>query len=497
MMKWLPAFWKFLGKKFSFAKKPKKPVVEKKEPEPKPEPVQEKKPFFIKPSDDLLHIQIGLDFGTNCSKACYSVIGSSHKVFPVIFDHKLSSFPSFTMPSIAMFDSNKKLLLGKDAAVILENQKWGCGMRNFKTLLAAINEHSFRDKTSEGMFYEHVKGHKLNPEEVNPYVITATYIAYLMHVIREYTSHKFKIRKLNLIFNVCIPIDYITRNHVKTEFENSFALASAVEKRWKSDSDNFNPVEVALSLKDKIKYDEKDPETRIYAIPEAIAEVVAYLKSSKKESGMHALIDFGSGTTDISIFNLIIGEEDHSFWYAASAIPYGVFQIEKVLVGVLEKEKKDNSLKAMFKMINNMDPREGKYGDALKRTDDELNGFFSSREYKGAWTEAYKHLKKEKFWKDVKVFVSGGGSQLPYIGKFSSTPWWSQIEERYKVEFLAKPDDFDVADDVPFYRMAVAYGLTWPKPMLRGHVLPKDAPDHTPPPLPRKKLFDRDELYPK
>ena len=78
------------------------------------------------------------------------------------------------MPSVAMFDSQKKMLLGDHAAMILEDQKWGCGLRNFKTLLAAIDEHSFRDKASEKMFHEHIAEHEFDPKEINPYIVTAT-----------------------------------------------------------------------------------------------------------------------------------------------------------------------------------------------------------------------------------------------------------------------------------------------------------------------------------
>lgn len=495
MMKWLPAFWKFLNREIPFAKKTKKIVHKEKRPEPELKP--EKKPFFIRPSDEFLHIQVGLDFGTNCSKACYSVIGSSHKVFPVIFDYKLSSFPAFVMPSVAMFDSHKRMLIGDQAAVILEDQKWGCGLRNFKTLLAAMDDPSFRDKESEKMFYEHMAEHAFDPKEINPYIITAIYIAYLMRTIRKYIANNLKTKKLNLSFNICIPVDYIVRNHVKIEFENAFALATAIETKWGIGDNDFDPLNIALSLKNEIKYDEKDPETRTFAIPEAVSEVVAYLKSSKKKTGMHALIDFGSGTTDVSIFNLTRGVEDHSFWYAASAIPYGVFQIEKVLIDCLEKTMGDSSLKSIFEIINNLNSKVERYENFLNCTREELSKFFTSREYRNVWTEAYKHLKKERFWKDVKIFISGGGSQLPYVKNLSSTPWWSHIEGHYDVDSLVRPDDFEVASNIPFYRMAVAYGLTWPKPMLRGYILPKDAPDHTPPPLPQKAMPDRDELYPK
>jgi len=62
---------------------------------------------------------------------------------------------------------------------------------------------------------------------------------------------------------------------------------------------------------------------------------------------------------------------------------------------------------------------------------------------------------------------------------------------------LLRPDDYDSGEaEAPFERMAVAYGLAIPKPMLERYTLPKDAPDQTPPRL-RYHLPDRDEIYAK
>ena len=491
MKKWLLEFWKYLIRKISFRK-----LIQKK----KKRKIRlgydfARKSFSIRPTKKPLYIQVGLDFGTNCSKACYSV-SSSRKVFPVIFGHKLLSYPKFVMPAVAMFNSQRKILIGENAAAILENQKWGNGLRNFKTLLAAMDDSFFKDEISEKLFCEYIEGQKFDFRVVDPYIVTAIYIAYLMHTIRRHIVNKFKTEKLDINFNICIPIDYIEKNKVKNRFENAFALAAAIEKRWKVYDDKFDPLRCALLLKDKIRYDEKCPETRVFAIPETVAEVVSYLKSFKKKTGMHALIDIGSGTTDVSIFNLTRTIEERSYWYAARVIPFGVFNIEKILINCLEKDM-NYTLRFIFEIINNMNSKLQKFENFLNCTKDELNEFFSSKEYKNTWTEAYCHLKKERFWRDVKIFISGGGSQLPYVKDFSSKPWWSHIEGRYEVEFLTKPDDFEITDDIPFYRMAVAYGLTWPKPLLRGYILPKDAPNHTPPPLSQREMPDVEELYPK
>jgi hypothetical protein len=492
MKKWLLALWKSVSRFFireQPQKSPKGKELVKKTPEI---------PFVLRPVKEVLNVQVGIDFGTHCSKVCYSLIGPSTKRFPVIFGHGLSSFPSFVMPSLAMFDDKQKILLGDHAGRILENEKWGYGLRNFKTLLANIDGNSFKDELSEEMFNGHIMDKKLDHRGVTPFIIVSVYIAYLVKVVKKYIHKQLNNENINFNFNICIPVDYLERNPIKKEFENSFALAIAVENEWDDRNASFDPVEKALFLKDSVKYDEYDPETRVFGIPESVAEVVSYLKSPIRQAGVHALIDFGSGTTDVSVFNFTMGIKEKSYWYSTGILPTGVFQVEKALLQFLENDTSNNfSTKAISEIITSLSKNlecEQKMGAFIK---EEIGGLFGSRGYKDIWVEAYKHLKKESYWKDVKVLVSGGGSKLPYISDFASRPWTSQIPGRYSVDFLSRPDDFDTEADIPFYRMSVAYGLTWPKPTLRGYVLPKDAPDHTPPPLPKKEMSDREELYPK
>ena len=68
----------------------------------------------------------------------------------------------------------------------------------------------------------------------------------------------------------------------------------------------------------------------------------------------------------------------------------------------------------------------------------------------------------------VQVFLTGGGSNLPFVGDVFSHPWWQQLKVTYPVSALPTPDDFDSGGGrAPFQRMAVAYGLARPKPQLR------------------------------
>ena len=83
-----------------------------------------------------------------------------------------------------------------------------------------------------------------------------------------------------------------------------------------------------------------------------------------------------------------------------------------------------------------------------------------------------------------------------------SDPWYNLVDNngnkiKYRVSPLPTPDDFnDAGTGAPFVRLAVAYGLTIPIPMLNEYVLPNDSPNQTPI-YPRRDLPDRDDLYPR
>ena len=490
MMKWLQGFWKFLNRPLSKGKKP--PEI------PKIPEEKVAKEVFVKPSKETLNIQVGLDFGTNSTKVCYSIIGSTSKVYPLLFGHNLAMYPSYIFPSAVAFGSNGELLFGDEALKILDNSKWGYGLRNFKTLLAGQHDDSFKDSHSEEIFYDYVLEKGLDPKIIRPDVITSAYLIHVINRARSIIKSKFSNSNLDLNFNICIPVDYVQRNAVKGKFEHVFAVSEYVERILQNMNGKIDSVEEILNCIDKVKYDENNPETRIFGIPEAVGEVASYLKSSRRKDGLHALIDLGSGTTDVSIFNFTRFREEKTWWYAARAIPYGMFRIEKIIANYMKNNRSAVTNKEMNRILNELSNKKNSLSDLRSEIRIELDKFSESKEYRGTWGSAYGHLKKESAWDDVTVFVSGGGSQLPFVKGVLSTPWWGHMaDKRYNVEVLSVPHDFETKKSIPFHRMAVAYGLTIPKPMLATYILPNDAPDHTPARRPVKTQLDREELYPK
>src|SRR5260370_14773351 len=77
-------------------------------------------------------------------------------------------------------------------------------------------------------------------------------------------------------------------------------------------------------------------------MPESVGQVVCYLVSLKKRPGIHAVLDFGAGTTDVSIFNLSLPrrEQPTTWWYAARNIPRGTAHLERMVADYLGEQNK-------------------------------------------------------------------------------------------------------------------------------------------------------------
>jgi hypothetical protein len=227
----------------------------------------------------------------------------------------------------------------------------------------------------------------------------------------------------------------------------------------------------------------------------------------RKKEGLHAIIDLGAGTTDVSICNLsILSGKSTSYWYAARNIPKGTINIERIIASFIKECDKGSLCTCcdVYNYLNNLRLNEFQsLGSDKKRKQliatifDEISRLKNSREYYETWGSAYKRLKKQTEWEKVEIFLCGGGANLPHVEDVFSIPWWKNIKTKYAVSRLPTPDDYDAGESAaPFERMAVAYGLARPTPELEDYVLPDKVGDHTPPPLPIKE-FDRDELYPK
>jgi hypothetical protein len=505
MMKWLQAFWKL------FKRKQKRTDIEnlnesdshEKSLIDSSEKVTDQKtkpsPFIIKPKEKV-HIQVGLDFGTSSTKVAFKEYAG--RTFRVInFNHGLPNYPAYCIPSIGCIDNNGHLQLGVSAAKSIFNKEWDSGLQRLKVVLAGKYDTSFKDVLTEDKYYSHFKVHKQTP--IEPDLLTAVFLAYVIRNSRKIIKNmpEYREREIDLAFNICMPIDHYENNVLKSIFEKVFRWAELIEKECDKSNKNFNLLEAAISL-------EKSPgnfEPRVFAVPEAVASFASYLISLRKREGLHAIIDLGAGTTDLSICNLFIEKENmRNFWYAARNFPKGTIKIERAFAQLIAQNFKigkctSKDICACVEALSskqqiNQSQKNQKLKTIVLK---ELCNLRDSSEYYRTWGAAYRHQKKDYLWKNVEIFVCGGGSNLPHIDDVFSKPWWVNLKTKYKVSKLPVPDNYDPGSSMaPFERMSVAYGLAIPIPQLGNYTLPGDSPNHTPEPSPDNNP-DHEDLYPK
>lgn len=505
-MKSLQAFWKLFRKKKWATKtehREKEDIGEHERNLPLEESSlqEEKTQPIIKKNKEKIYIQVGLDFGTSATKVVFSQLGK--RPFRVLnFNHNLPHVPSYCIPSIGCVGENGGLLLGVSAARALLNQEWDTGLQRLKVVVAGKYDNSFRDPLTEEKYYHHFRAHKKNP--VDPEMLTAVFLAYVIRNTRRIIMRlpEYRGYDLDFAFNICMPIDHFENKNLKQIFERTFTWAELIEDQWSKNDKGFNPLNSVHFLKDR----SLNREQKVFAVPEAVASFASYLISLRKRKGLHAIIDLGAGTIDLSICNLFLDRDGiKNYWYAARNLPRGTIRIERALaLNIIQVyEQKSCTLNDIYECLNGLsstckqDIGSQKNKGMIDVVYQELCNLRGSKEYKQTWGSAYKKLKKDVMWKDVEIFVCGGGSNLPQVDNAFSKPWWEHLKTEYRVSKLPVPDNYEPGNsEAPFERMSVAYGLAIPFPQLDDFTLPGGSPDHTPASPPVIEI-DVDELYPR
>jgi hypothetical protein len=436
----------------------------------------------IRRKKEVAHIQVGLDFGTSCTKVVFSEIGRPD--FRVLcFNHRLTNYPAYCLPSLAAIDGSGRVVLGIQAARALSEGAWDEGFQRLKVIVAGNHDAGFRDEESERAFRTYHEKKRCD-SSLTPERLMALFLAHVMRACREMLGNmkEYLDREAHLSFNVCIPIDHIEKSTVQTAFERVIKWAELIDRRSREVHGNIDLLEIS----NQVNPESPMEETRVWAVPEAVASVASYVKSLERQEGRHAVIDLGAGTTDVSIFNLAIMEGSPlESWMATRNIPRGTHRVERIVArhiggGRMKSTCTFNSLHSYLRELKAVTEQLENSGLA-KEIENELIDIRESSLYKKTWGLAYSKCRRESAFYNVQVLLCGGGSNLPFVEEVFAKPWWDQLKCTYAVRKIPEPHRYDGGNCVaPFERMSVAYGLAIPKPQLEGYHLPSEVGDHTP-----------------
>ena len=260
-------------------------------------------------------------------------------------------------------------------------------------------------------------------------------------------------------------------------------------------------VNEALHISREPSYsDENDRlhQEAVEVLPEVIAEIVGYAKSSLRQEGLHLLIDIGAMTTDVATFNLFYDKsekQDKYPIYSAEVEHLGVYELHKNLLlektnkiideSSLDESDKEKMQQEAIKYVNKID-RDGfeEFKSIFDNiTNNELIGNFKKQigsVFNDTWQNRISNFDKDALQhrKFCFLFICGGGSQIA-IYKDAVNDWSKKLQKNLRLcgfssKSLSEPRNFEAPDLPPnsFHRMAVAYGLSFP-PEEIGKIIPK------------------------
>ncbi|MFL5614837.1 MAG: hypothetical protein ACJ796_14335 [Gemmatimonadaceae bacterium] len=364
-------------------------------------------------------------------------------------------------------------------------------------LLAGAHDPAYIDEHAARRFRNHVLMALKDSAACTPEMLTVVYLAYVMRRVRRKLEKDFAGTDVDASFATCVPVDQVQNSAVMAAFGR---VASAAERVERQALDN-EPLRGWL---DRARSALSEPvlsssEAKLHLVPEAVAATAGYVRSHERASGIHALVDIGNGTTDISIVNIhdVLGRDPETSWYAARSIPRGTAYVEMHLADEIEKTGRAAKQSEILDLMNGIG---GKLATARDVIREELTAIWDRT--RAVWSEAHLHLRTEQQWKGsaVRIFLAGGGAMITgattvFQESWMQSPNWGP----YPCALVPDPEGYD--DRVvggPFVRICVAYGLTTPLPELGKWVLPNDVRDHTPLSLPRREIaYDGDQLVPR
>lgn len=318
-----------------------------------------------------------------------------------------------------------------------------------------------------------------------------------------YQNHETKLGSSSIgwYLNIGIPSDVLDKDaHV----EKYKALA---EMAWTLSLRPHNEINFANAFQALSRPAQKhDDLYDVSPIPELVAQLSGYSKSSRRQNGLHALVDIGGGTVDMVTFNVHQKDGDDNFpFFVSSVQPLGSYALLENRF--LNLSAQTASLPSDFQDL--LSP-EGfsKFSEVSLASVQSVDKKFLRRfqqEFESVLTITHrKRYQSSPNWQSgIRTFISGGGSFVPgYVESIRSSrrPLNCQLHE---MELPPHPKLVGSGIDLRQYsRISVACGLA-EDAFSMGKIVPASAvPDGsvlitTVNGLPPRQRPDRDELYPK
>lgn len=411
------------------------------------------------PEGSKVQLIVGVDFGTCHSKV---VLGEQRVRYAVPLQEG-NGIDRYTVPV--------RLVIGKNG-------------------VCRVGGAGSDDQIFDDLKIEFLRGNSSHENEVRM-------VAYLALLFRHSRGWLFKEKadtyrgtEFDWFVNIGLPTD----NALSSELEETYrAVALAAWRLSGHDGEiTIKKAKVAFELPTQTDIYEKDTNGFAYihpdavrAFPEFAAQVSSYVQSPRKSEDLHALIDIGGGTIDVTLFNVVSDKEEDTHRYPILARKVASLGTRFL---VEERLSKIKSEKPWYLSPQGPVPDNEEFAKALGTNLDELRQVDTEfgKQVRESWSAEFRYTKTNRYpkspaWDEgLPVFVSGGGAlcefyqeALSYLFPPQNKAWATRMEQ------LPLPEDLEVVDvdEASFGRLAVAYGLAFDADVIGEIVRPGNIED--------------------
>lgn len=220
---------------------------------------------------------------------------------------------------------------------------------------------------------------------------------------------------------------------------------------------------------------------KIGCFPEFVAQVAGYVRSPFRRGDLHMLVDVGAGTLDVTVFNVHEHDGEDVFPIFAKAVqPLGSAYLIRHRMNSLGRKKDE------IDPISPVPPDEDfakAYGLTVERVSDIDESFRKKVRILVAGelkqVKLHRHCKSIHWKIGVPSFLCGGGSNVPLYREVLRVLEKPEYPFRIRLGALPYPEnlDGDCAKKTEYYRMLVAYGLSFDAFDLGGIIKYQDIND--------------------
>ena len=409
------------------------------------------RPALASPSA-LLHLNLGIDFGTSFTKICYRDVATEETGIVLLSG---TGQQEALIPSI--------VYLGKDGALSLE------ASRNQSAHDSAIHYLKMRlaDVSMPGES-EHVGGWSLT-DPVTIQALAAFFLASVMRKAkgwilareREWTRG----RRVVWSANVGVPVEHYDSPKCLL-FREVLAVA------WVLTSHESLPhnIDEATGTYTMIARTLDVKRSDCQAIPEIAAAVQSFISSRGAQPGIYLYFDVGGGTVDGVAFKFLNDQgQRHINFYSGKVKPLGIAAAAHAVALSMSQIIEDTLTSAEPPMTVTL-PLEGPQR-AIQRLVALTVMTAKRKDSRDWWHEAiqsYRHIRRDQ-GTQLTIFIGGGGAlskwyQQALLSTYTDHRLNSVGIPPFHRTATPKPINLKMGNvgDTEFYRFAIAYGLSVP-----------------------------------